>query len=83
MIMAKNHKLPKNSAPTRDNLLAWLKMRIEEINSSMTQGKSEACADFAIDYADRKNPVLGADMKKAPGKTQGLAVVSSSNRILQ
>jgi hypothetical protein len=31
-------------------------MRIEEINSAMTHGKSEAwCAGFAIDYRDRKN----------------------------
>jgi hypothetical protein len=30
------------SPDTRYFLLAWLKMRIEEINSAMTHGKSEA-----------------------------------------
>jgi hypothetical protein len=36
-------------------LLAWLKMRIEEINSAMTNGESEAwCAGFAIVNATKR-----------------------------
>jgi len=56
--MAKNLKLPENPATdTRYHLLASLKMRIEEINSAMTHGKSEAwCAGFAIVYVPKEHP---------------------------
>ena len=93
--MAKNLKLPREPSPdTRYHLLASLKMRIEEINSTMTHGKSEAwCAGFAIVYATKRtsyqNPpgcIAGVPSRqeKGPRTPQGLVVVSSSElRVLQ
>jgi multimeric flavodoxin WrbA len=79
--------------PVLMHLGIWLKMRIEEINSAMTHGKSEAwCAGIAIVYATKRtscqNPpdcIAGVPTRhgKGPRKAQGLAVVSSSDRVFQ
>jgi hypothetical protein len=73
----RNSSYLESRLDTRYHLLALLKMWIEEINSAMTYGKSDAwCAEHPA--KTRLTALREADMKKALGRPQGLVVVSSS-----